>query len=172
MEESCWSCCLNNCLYLQSMIKLSLHAVKSVSCPCCLPPTTGCGSDLRHHKGMLGPRPWGPTYRPLCCRTHLWAGRRDGQAIQPQLLIREDPWGAQGPNRGGDPREGSENHRDTRHHNYGPLCQWREVRGGTTPSQKFFNKATYSTLMGILKNDVHERSSCRIEGRMGWVTAL
>lgn len=97
--------------------------------PAIFHPSTGRGGDLRHHHGMLGPRPRGPTHRPLRRRTHLRVGGRDGQTVQPQLLGGEDPRGAEDPGRGGDPRGGGENHGNTGHHSRGLLRERREVRG-------------------------------------------
>lgn len=100
-----------------------------VSKSCYLPPRTGRGRYVRHYHGMLGSRPRGPTHRPLRRWAHRGDGGRDGEAVESQLVRREDPRGAEDPHRGGNPGGDGENHWDPGHHRRGVLRERQEVKG-------------------------------------------
>lgn len=97
------------------------------------PFSAGSHSDLCHHEGVLGPRPWGPPHGPLRRWASLWIGGRARQTVQPELLSGEDPGGAEETDRGGHPGGGGENQSNPEHHSCGQLHERQEVRQDAEP---------------------------------------
>lgn len=58
-------------------------------CSIALP--TGHPDGVRLHRGVLGPRPGGPSDSPVCCWALLWHGV-PGQAVRSLWHRGEDPW--------------------------------------------------------------------------------
>lgn len=58
---------------------------------CSIAPPTGHPDGVRLHRGVLGPRPGGPSDSPVCCWALLWHGV-PGQAVRSLWHRGEDPW--------------------------------------------------------------------------------